>query len=106
MSCLFPALWGFTSFLQAAAGSGEQAIDGRPIYIALVDLTCSLDFLELIKSGLLAALEAVPPASQFGLITFSHKVNSNMHVASSSCSFAQVAPQTARHGYACRGEQG
>lgn len=86
MSCFFLALWGFTPFLQAAAGTGEQAIDGRPIYIALVDLTCSLDFLELVKSGLLAALEAVPPAAQFGLVTFSHKVKS-MHVASSSCSF-------------------
>lgn len=44
--------------------------------MALVDLTCSIDFLELVKSGLLAALEAVPPASLFGLVTFSHKVPS------------------------------
>lgn len=42
--------------------------------MALVDLTCSIDFLELAKSGLLAALEAVPLASLFGLVTFSHKV--------------------------------
>ena len=61
--------------MQVAEGIGVQAIDGQPIYIALIDLTCSLDFLELVKSGLLAALEAVPSASLFGLVTFSHKVN-------------------------------
>ena len=59
-------------------------MDGQPIYIALIDLTCSLDFLELVKSGLLAALEAVPPASLFGLVTFSHKVKC-VNAAISSC---------------------
>ena len=70
--------------MQAAEGTGGQAMDGQPIYIALIDLTCSLDFLELVKSGLLAALEAIPPASLFGLVTFSHKVNC-MNMAISSC---------------------
>ena len=71
-------------FIQAAADSQGHAVDGQPIYIALIDLTCSLDFLELVKSGLLAALEAVSPASLFGLVTFSHKVNC-MNMAISSC---------------------
>ena len=46
----------------------------QPIYIALVDLSCNEEFLELVRSALLAALEAVPPAARFGLVTFSDKV--------------------------------
>lgn len=61
-------------------------MDGQPIYIALIDLTCNLDFLELVKSGLLAALEAVSPASLFGLVTFSHKVKcTNAAISSFFC---------------------
>jgi hypothetical protein len=36
--------------------------------------TAGEDFLELVKSALLAALEALPPAALFGLVTFSHKL--------------------------------
>lgn len=71
--------------MQEDAGNGRQASDGKPIYIALVDLTCGVDFLELVKSGLLAALEAVPPASVFGLVTFSHKVDSVLVWTRQSC---------------------
>mmetsp|Transcript_68432 Transcript_68432/g.216567 ORF Transcript_68432/g.216567 Transcript_68432/m.216567 type:complete len:252 (-) Transcript_68432:72-827(-) len=55
---------------------GEEVtqIRGRPVYVALVDLAASEDFLELVKSSLLAALEALAPSALFGLITFSHKV--------------------------------
>ncbi|BAS94260.1 protein transport protein SEC23 D [Oryza sativa Japonica Group] len=53
------------------AGDGVQA---RPVYVAAVDLACSEEFLELIKSALLAALEALIPGSLFGLMTFSHKI--------------------------------
>ncbi|KAG8085733.1 hypothetical protein GUJ93_ZPchr0010g7339 [Zizania palustris] len=53
------------------AGDGVQA---RPVYVAAVDLACSEEFLELIKSALLAALEAMIPGSLFGLMTFSHKI--------------------------------
>uniref|UniRef100_J3M7N0 Sec23/Sec24 trunk domain-containing protein n=2 Tax=Oryza brachyantha TaxID=4533 RepID=J3M7N0_ORYBR len=53
------------------AGVGVQA---RPVYVAAVDLACSEEFLELIKSALLAALEALIPGSLFGLMTFSHKI--------------------------------
>jgi len=45
-----------------------------PITVALVDLHASEPFVELVKSALLAALEALPPASRFALVTFSHKV--------------------------------
>eukprot|EP00798_Chlamydomonas_sp_ICE-L_P009712 gene9712-7580_t len=44
-----------------------------PIYIAVVDVSGGEDFLELVRSALLASLEALPPAAQFGLITFSNK---------------------------------
>jgi hypothetical protein len=42
--------------------------------VALVDLHAGDAFVELVKSALLAALEALPPASRFALVTFSHKV--------------------------------
>mmetsp|Transcript_35145 Transcript_35145/g.91272 ORF Transcript_35145/g.91272 Transcript_35145/m.91272 type:complete len:638 (-) Transcript_35145:739-2652(-) len=47
---------------------------GRPVYLALVDVACDDDFLELAKSALLAALEALPPTALFGVVTFSDKV--------------------------------
>ncbi|KAK4771985.1 hypothetical protein SAY86_013760 [Trapa natans] len=51
----------------------EAAIQARPVYVAAVDLSSSEEFLELTKSALLAALEALGPGSLFGLATFSHK---------------------------------
>jgi len=60
--------------MQAANDNCPEQVPGQPMYIALVDLTCGADFLELVKSGLLAALEAVPPSALFALITFSTKV--------------------------------
>ncbi|XP_068639455.1 protein transport protein SEC23 D-like [Aristolochia californica] len=53
---------------------GEEAVKARPVYVAAVDLASSEEFLELIKSALLAALEALGPGSLFGLVTFSHKI--------------------------------
>ncbi|XP_043701372.1 protein transport protein SEC24-1 [Telopea speciosissima] len=55
-------------------GPGEDAIQACPVYVAAVDLSSSEEFLELIKSALLAALEALGPGSLFGLATFSHKI--------------------------------
>ncbi|KAH9322137.1 hypothetical protein KI387_016776, partial [Taxus chinensis] len=55
-------------------GSKDEEIQARPVYVAAVDLTASEEFLELVKSALLAALEALAPGSLFGLITFSHKI--------------------------------
>ena len=52
----------------------EKEMRERPVYIALVDVAGGEEFLELVKSSLLAALEALPPAALFGLATFSRKV--------------------------------
>ncbi|KAG9440267.1 hypothetical protein H6P81_020432 [Aristolochia fimbriata] len=52
------------------AGAGQA----RPVYVAAVDLASSEEFLELVKSALLAALEGLGPGSLFGLVTFSHKI--------------------------------
>ncbi|RYR70568.1 hypothetical protein Ahy_A03g017040 isoform G [Arachis hypogaea] len=54
--------------------SEEAAMQARPVYVAAVDLSSSEEFLELTKSALLAALEALAPGSLFGLATFSHKL--------------------------------
>jgi len=56
------------------AEGGGDGVRARPVYVAAVDLACSEEFLELIKSALLAALEALIPGSLFGLMTFSHKI--------------------------------
>jgi secreted protein with Ig-like and vWFA domain len=39
-----------------------------------VGWTADEEYLELVKSALLAALEALPPVALFGVITFSDKV--------------------------------
>ncbi|KAI7731431.1 hypothetical protein M8C21_007801 [Ambrosia artemisiifolia] len=55
-------------------GSEEEDMQTRPVYVAAIDLASSEEFLELTKSALLAALEALAPGSLFGLATFSHKL--------------------------------
>ncbi|KAK9156767.1 hypothetical protein Scep_003341 [Stephania cephalantha] len=55
-------------------GSDRDGVQARPVYVAAVDLSSSEDFLELVKSAILAALEALAPGSLFGLATFSHKL--------------------------------
>ncbi|ONK71291.1 uncharacterized protein A4U43_C04F6960 [Asparagus officinalis] len=52
----------------------SEGMQARPVYVAAVDLSSSEEFLELIKSSLLAALEALGPGSLFGLVAFSHKI--------------------------------
>lgn len=49
---------------------GGQALHGLPLYIALVDGTGTGDWMELVKTGLLAAVEALPPYSLFALAVF------------------------------------
>ncbi|KAL1558235.1 Protein transport protein S23 D [Salvia divinorum] len=53
---------------------GSEEMKARPVYVAAVDLSSSEEFLELTKSALLAALEALGTGSLFGLATFSHKI--------------------------------
>ncbi|CAL0304014.1 unnamed protein product [Lupinus luteus] len=59
---------------QEESADGGGAMQACPVYVAAVDLSSSEEFLELTKSTLLAALEALAPGSLFGLATFSHKL--------------------------------
>lgn len=45
-----------------------------PVYVALVDVCCGEETLELTRSALQAAVEALPPAARFGLVTYSHQL--------------------------------
>jgi hypothetical protein len=64
------------ALLMQVAGASEARRDPEavPVYLAMVDLCCSEDTLELLRSALQAALEALPAAARFGIVTFSHKV--------------------------------
>ncbi|XP_051217224.1 protein transport protein SEC23 D [Lolium perenne] len=53
---------------------GDAAAVTTPVYVAAVDLSSSEEFLELVKSALLAALEALSPGSLFGILTYSSKI--------------------------------
>ncbi|CAD6263828.1 unnamed protein product [Miscanthus lutarioriparius] len=55
-------------------GEEGEAAAPMPVYVAAIDLSSSEEFLELIKSALQAALEALSPGSLFGLLTFSSKI--------------------------------
>lgn len=67
-----------SSFIDMEIPEDEPAVkdefQGQPVFVAAVDLSASEEFLELIKSALLAALEALEPGVLFGLATFSHKI--------------------------------
>ncbi|XP_062016744.1 protein transport protein SEC23 D [Rosa rugosa] len=60
--------------LELPVEESDEAMQPRPVYVAAIDLSSSEEFLELTKSALLAALEALGPGSLFGLATFSHKL--------------------------------
>ncbi|XP_024987172.1 protein transport protein Sec24-like At3g07100 isoform X1 [Cynara cardunculus var. scolymus] len=60
--------------LELPLEGSEEDMQARPVYVAAIDLASSEEFLELTKSALLAALEALAPGSLFGLATFSHKL--------------------------------
>uniref|UniRef100_A0ACD5UB86 Uncharacterized protein n=1 Tax=Avena sativa TaxID=4498 RepID=A0ACD5UB86_AVESA len=53
---------------------GDAVAMTTPVYVAAIDLSSSEEFLELVKSALLAALEALSPGSLFGILTFSSKI--------------------------------
>ncbi|KMT05478.1 hypothetical protein BVRB_7g176030 [Beta vulgaris subsp. vulgaris] len=55
-------------------GYEDESMQARPVYVAAVDLSSSEEFLDLIKSALLAALEALPVGALFGLAVFSVKL--------------------------------
>jgi hypothetical protein len=66
-------VWSVARVELDADSKSDAGVQQRPITVALVDLDASDEFIELVKSALLAALEALPPGSLFGLVTFSHK---------------------------------
>lgn len=53
---------------------GSAAYLGLPLYIALVDLTGGDEWMELVKSGLLAVIEALPSFCLFGIAVYSDRV--------------------------------
>ncbi|AQK43588.1 sec23/sec24 transport family protein [Zea mays] len=60
--------------LPVEEGEAAAAAAPTPVYVAAIDLSSSEEFLELVKSALQAALEALLPGSLFGLLTFSSKI--------------------------------
>lgn len=56
-------------FLQAA---GQPPV--QPVTLALVDAAGPDDFLDLVRGGLTVAMEALPPASLFGIIGISDSI--------------------------------
>ena len=64
--------------MQDPEGQAQQLV-ARPLCVALIDFTGTEEYLELVRCSLLAALEALPPCTEFGLATFSDKVNSMCH---------------------------
>ena len=65
------------TFQCAQGGNGARgaAVHGVPMYVALVDVCGGEEYVELIRSALQAALEAMPAGALFGLITFSTRVS-------------------------------
>ena len=47
----------------------------RPVCVALIDMTGTEGYLELVRCSVLAALEALPSCTEFGLATFSDKAS-------------------------------
>ena len=61
----------------------------RPLCVSLVDTTGTEDYLELVRCSLLAALEALPPCTEFGLATFSDKVTRTCHCPAHSNTYTR-----------------
>lgn len=60
-----------------AAGAPAQqpaGVEGCLAFVALVDSTGGAEYLELVRGAVQAALEAVPPSSLFGVVTFGGEV--------------------------------
>lgn len=70
--------------LQNGNVSKTRPEEAQQVCIALVDLSCNEEFLELVQSSILAALESMPKAARFGLVTFSTKVGADWVQASIS----------------------
>ena len=55
-------------------GEGEGEAIAAPAFVALVDTSGTEEQLEVVKSAVLAGLEALAPNALFGLVTFSDKI--------------------------------
>ena len=49
-------------------------VQEQPIHIFMVDLTGSHEYLDLVKAGLLASIEAMPPTCHIGELTYAFSV--------------------------------
>lgn len=69
-----------------AAGDPQEgveevvALEAQPAVLALVDACCSEEGLELVKGSLAAAVEALPPAARFGLVSFGSQAGASGRV--------------------------
>ncbi|KAL4424007.1 hypothetical protein ABPG75_001308 [Micractinium tetrahymenae] len=50
------------------------ALEAQPAVLALVDVCCPEEGLELVRSALAAAVEALPPTARFGLVSFGSQI--------------------------------
>ena len=49
----------------------------RPVCVALIDMTGTEGYMELVRCSVLAALEALPPCTEIGMATFSDKASTS-----------------------------
>jgi hypothetical protein len=65
----------FTCVVLLSVPPCQGSVSGpAPVVVALVDTAAGEEFLELVRSSLEAALEALPPVTRFALITMSNRV--------------------------------
>lgn len=60
--------------LEFNVANDDTLCASRPVFLAIVDLTGTTEALETIKTGLAAVIQALPPSSLFGLVTFSERI--------------------------------
>lgn len=74
----------------------EEPALTNPVYVALVDVAGGEDALDLIRSSVMAALEALDPGALFGLISFSESVT--LHLLGGGGESVSVPVQAALEG--------
>ena len=52
----------------------REPLGTAPVYVALIDTTAPEETLELVRSAVLAAIEAVGPDALFGIVTFADRI--------------------------------
>lgn len=69
---------------EAVNGPFPAPRNGQPVFVALVATHGSADYIELVRNGLAAALEALPPNVLVGIITLSDTVRLPLVIAIST----------------------